>query len=349
MTDLNMHSIAREINLRAKTHSIGTLPEIRKDLKQLNRLPKDIFTPQTTFDTYAYHHGGRTEIQFNIGWEDISGIDELRHGIAFSLETSQTLPTIHILIPKIKLFNEFIHLYSEEYADMRMWHYQKEQRSTDYMPGPIPPELLRNRVFIFLGKRQPLEDLNYEVLLTDLDRLLPLYNYVESDGSLQPILTHKVDRFAFRPGCTIKPSSALANQVQRQLDINLRHNVLQEALKHRLEKQYGADNVGGDIPSGTGTFVDLVVRREEGYWFYEIKTAHSPRACIREALAQLLEYAFWPGAQEAVRLIIVGETVMDKDAAAYLSRLREQFSLPIEYEQIKPNNSSALAQGQTPS
>lgn len=349
MTDLNMHSIAREINLRAKTHAIGTLPEIRKDLKQLNRLPKDIFTSHTTFDTYAYHHGGRTEIQFNIGLEHISGIDELRHGIAFSLETNQTLPTIDILIPKIKLFNEFIHLYSEEYADMRMWHYQKNQRSTDYMPGPIPSELLRNHVFIFLGKRQPLEDLNYELLLTDLDRLLPLYKYVESDGSLQPILTHKVDRFSFRPGCTIKPTSALANQVQGQLDINLRHNVLQEALKHRLEEQYGADNVGGDIPSGAGTFVDLVVRREEGYWFYEIKTAHSPRACIREALGQLLEYAYWPGAQEAVRLIIVGETVMDKDAAAYLSRLREQFSLPIEYEQIKHNNSSALAEGQTPS
>lgn len=112
------------------------------------------------------------------------------------------------------------------------------------------------------------------------------------------------------------------------------HNELQEALYRWLVSLYGAEHVGTELPSGVGTSVDVVVCRTDGYWFYEIKTGHSPRACLREAVGQLLEYAFWPGAQEATRLIVVGETAMDKDAEEYLGRLKKRFALPIEYEQI---------------
>jgi hypothetical protein len=60
----------------------------------------------------------------------------------------------------------------------------------------------------------------------------------------------------------------------------------------------------------------------------------SARACIRQAIGQLLEYAFWPGGPEATRLIVVSETAIDKDGAEYLRRFKERFSLPIKYEQI---------------
>lgn len=335
MTNKDLRYIISEVNTRAKTHPIGLLQEMRKDLKDLKRLPtQNIFTSLTTFDEYAFHHGGRKELQFNIGFEHFDDIDELRHGVAFSLETNQALPSIDVLIPKVKLFNDFIQLYSEKYTDMRMWHYTRIGRSSDYMPTSISPELITNGVFIFLGKRQPLVQLDYEILLNDLDRLLPLYKYVESDGSLQPISAVTADSFKFRPGCTAKTSSTIVTQAQKELDINLRHNVLQEALHHRLTKEYGDENVGTELQSGVGTSVDVVVRQNDEFWFYEIKTAHSPRACLRQALGQLLEYAFWPGSQNASRLIIVGETALDEEGIRYLYTLRERFSLPIDYEQI---------------
>jgi hypothetical protein len=78
----------------------------------------------------------------------------------------------------------------------------------------------------------------------------------------------------------------------------------------------------------------VIVWQRNEYWFYEIKTAQSPRACLREAIGQLLEYAFWHGGQRATRLIVVGETAIDSDGLEYLDRLRMQFSLPIEYEHI---------------
>ena len=101
-----------------------------------------------------------------------------------------------------------------------------------------------------------------------------------------------------------------------------------------FRSRYGKENVGDEQQSGVGTKVDVVVRRRKGYWFYEIKTANSPRICLRQAIGQLLEYAFWPPTKEVARLIVVGQSAIDKDGREYLRRLNERFSLPIEYEQI---------------
>lgn len=335
MNRIDMKSIVSEVNARAKTHLVGQLQELRRKLKGLKRPPtQSIFTAATTFDRWAFHSGGRKEIQFNIGLEGGNNIDELRYGIAFSLETSRSLPSIDVLIPKVKLFNDFIQLYSDEYADMRMWHYERNKRSSDYTPTSIPSELVTNGVFIFLGKRQPLVRIDYELLLTDLDRLVPLYRYVESAGNLPPTLTVETDLFSFRPGFRAKATSATATQAQMELDISLRHNALQDALYHRLIEEYGSEKVGTEHPSGVGSRVDVVVCQDGEYWFYEIKTLHSPRACIRQALGQLLEYSYWPGSQNAARLIVVGETALDEDGRRYLHTLKQRFSLPIEYEQL---------------
>ena len=334
MNDCDIHAIAAELNTRSDDYAIGRLQELRKLIKNFSRRPgKHIFSDQTTDDDWAFHHGGRSELQFNIG-KDGSGGSMLRHGIAFSFETSQTLPTIEPLKPKVRLFNDFLHLYPDKYADMRMWHFDQKIRSDEYMPSRIPSERVKEGVFVFLGKRFPIDQLDYERILTDFDRLLPLYRYVESGGSLQPTSVSDDLPFSFTPGCTIKPGQTTARLAQDPIDVTLRHNVMQEALYNTLVSKYGADNVGTELSSGVGTRVDVVLRHSDSYWFYEIKTAHSPRACIREAIGQLLDYSYWPKAQEAVKLIVVGETPLDREGEAYLSLLNKRFSLPVEYEHI---------------
>jgi len=333
--NFDLSAIAAELNTRARVHPIGKLQDIRTDLKRLSRQPgQNIFSSQTIHKKWAFHHGGRSELQFNIGLEDLDEKAELRHGVAFSFETSRSLPSIDVLIPKVRLFNEFMRLYPELYADMRMWHYLENKRSNDYLPGPVPTEIVKKGLFVFLGSRQPIAQIDHEKVLLDLDRLLPLYRYVESSGDLQPISSPIESGFMFRSGASVKTSSTIANQVEKQLDIALRHNELQKVLYRRLVSEFGAKNVGTEHPSGIGTFIDVVVQQSKSYWFYEIKTAHSPRACIRQAIGQLLEYAFWPGAQEATRLVVVGETEIDHEGEEYLCSLKERFSLPIDYEQI---------------
>jgi len=329
-----MAELTVELNCRATHHPIGRLQEIRQEIKRLARpRTRQLFTSQTTMEDYAFHDGGRTELQFNIGFEVIDGEEYVRHGVAFSLEPSQTLPDITPLIPKISRFNEFLRNYPDEFGDLRMWHYVGGIRSSNYPPTSILPDIVTLGAFIFLGRLQPLAHPDCEVILNDFDRLLQLYQYVQTDNPY-PTITEPGGSFQFVPGCPIKPSVTVASLPQRELDIQLRHNELQRALYGYLEKRYGEGEVGTELGTGIGTRIDAVVRHGDHYWFYEIKTALSARACIREAMAQLLEYAFWPGAQEAERLIIVGEAILNADTHTFLARLRDRFSLPIYYQQF---------------
>jgi hypothetical protein len=248
---------------------------------------------------------------------------------------NRNLQEIDPLIPKIARFNEFLRDYPEELSDFRMWHYADGHRSSNHPPTAVAPEIVRPRVFVFLGRLQASAQPDIEQILDDFDRLLPLYRFVES-GEAYPTASQPLIGFRFSPGCSIKPSATSASVVARQLDIVLRHNDLQASLHTLLSARYGEEAVGTEQGTGTGsrTRIDIVLKVGIRYWFYEIKIASSARACIRDALAQLLEYSFWPGAQEAERLIIIGEPPLDAEAAAFLASLRKRFAVPIYYQQF---------------
>jgi hypothetical protein len=212
-----------------------------------------------------------------------------------------------------------------------MWH-DENWESPGTKPGPIPQELVSEGVFVFLGKRSS-DRIDYEFVLADFDRLFQLYYFVEGGGASHPITVPSVP-FVFCPGFSVKASSTTATQMSKQHEVDLIQNKLQVAMCRRLVSRYGAKNVGDEQQTGVGTKVDIVVRRRKEYWFYEIKTANSPRICLRQAIGQLLEYAFWPPTKEVTRLIVVGQSPIDKDGRDYLRRLNERFSLPIEYVQI---------------
>lgn len=331
---LDIAGVAATLNELASGHPIGQLQDIRKALKGFDRRPGDkIFSAQTIFTDWAFHHGGRTELQFNIGREESDAGEVLRHGIAFSFETNQTLPTIDVLVPKAGLFNDYLRSNPDDFGDMRMWHWYKS-RSPDRLPVPIPESLVAKGVFVFLGKCQPGELIDYELILSDFDRLLPLYRYVESGGAHEPIPLPAKTGFAFKAGCMPKLGAATATLAAKVLDLDLRHNLLQDKLAQRLIAEYGVENVSTEQPSGAGTRIDVVVRQKDQYWFYEIKTARSPRVCLREAVGQLLEYGYWPRGQDpvATRLVVVGESPLDADGGEYLHRLTNGFGLPLEYQ-----------------
>ena len=165
--------------------------------------------------------------------------------------------------------------------------------------------------------------------------MLPLYKYVESSGDAEPVTVVDTAPFQFKHGCTVKKLKATAQTRSDPLAVDLRHNFLPLRLYELLVSEFGASNVGTELPTGNGTRIDVVVKHGNGYWFYEIKTYHSPRACIRDAIGQLLEYSHWPKGIPADKLIVVGENPLDEDGAQYLATLRQLFALPIEYRQVQ--------------
>jgi len=338
-----MVAIAEELDKRAGSRPIGGLQELRKELKGLARLPTHhIFSSQTTFKEYAFHVGGRTELQFNIGFDSPDDEEMFRDGVAFSLEPSQSLPDIDVLVPKIKRFNDFLKCNPHEFTDFQMWHYDEGgDRSPNYPPTPIPAHLVRPNIFIFLGRLQTPDQIDYELILDDFDRLLSLYHFVEGTDDYPPTVQPK-GKFQFKPGCTVKAGSTNASVAEKQLDVNLRHNQIQQALHKHLVSVYGSPVVGTEIPSGTGGKIDVVVYHGGEFWFYEIKTAMSAEACILDGIAQILEYSYWPGAQEAEQLIIVGEPPLDEKSHAFVALLRKRFSLPLRYQQFDVNKGKLL-------
>jgi hypothetical protein len=329
---VSLTAIIQEIERRAQTREIGRLQEIRRTLKGHSRT-HSIFSRQSVFEErgFAFHDGGRTELQFNVGFDT----EGLRHGVAFSFEPSRALPRPEEkLIPSVRRFNEYLTLYPQQFADMSMWHWEADERGdSDHPPTPIQADLIRRGIFMFMGRMQPIDAIDYDLMLDDLDRLLPLYRFVEGSNSFPKLTEPTKGGFQFKPGCTMKLARTTGSLQERALNITLRHNELQKALYDHLSSLYGGDDVGTENDSADGQ-VDVILRLGKRFWFYEIKTAMSARACIRQALAQLLEYSFWPRAQEAGKLVIVGEPPFDPDAKLYLATLRKRFGLPIYYEQF---------------
>jgi len=68
MSGYDIHPIAEKLNALSGDYEIGGLQELRKSIKNFSRRPgRHIFSAQTTHDDWAFHHGGRSELQFNIG------------------------------------------------------------------------------------------------------------------------------------------------------------------------------------------------------------------------------------------------------------------------------------------
>lgn len=123
-------------------------------------------------------------------------------------------------------------------------------------------------------------------------------------------------------------------RVAKPIEVQYVHKAISKRLKSSLIKMYGAENVHDELPAGYGNNkIDMVVKIDDQYVFYEIKSYNSSRTSIREALGQLLEYSCWVDNINASKLVIVSQKLGDtEDAIKYISHLRDNFNLPIYFQ-----------------
>lgn len=82
-------------------------------------------------------------------------------------------------------------------------------------------------------------------------------------------------------------------------------------------------------------YIDLVAKTESNtFIFFEIKTAPNARLCIRQAIGQLMEYAFFPNCKNAEKLIVVGTGDKTDQIDCYIKNLNEKFNINIDYLQV---------------
>lgn len=340
----DLQSICEAINSAACSHDMGQFQAIRRYIHDKTGAMDKIFTAQTIDKKkgeWAFNWGGRTELQFNIGFEG-DDLDWFRFGVAFSLERSQALPNPLILKPRILKLNHYLERNHSRMEDLRFWYYIKGLRKPSFPSSlpvkPISEELICEGNFLFWGKIVPRATINIEEVLFLFDRLLNVYKYVEDRIDLEPLSIDLHDGFQFKAGCPTRVEETIRTIKASTKSIIQRHIKLQKVLHKILEERHEGNNVGAENDAGRGSRVDLVVREKGKYQYYEIKTGPCIKTCIREALAQLLEYSYWPGGNVAETMIVVSENYMTQDAKKFLEILRNTFHLPIHHQQLDLQN-----------
>ena len=110
------------------------------------------------------------------------------------------------------------------------------------------------------------------------------------------------------------------------------HQMIQSKLQDELIAKFGKENVWLEED-----FVDVKVETKNQLIYFEIKTDISPRSVIRQALGQILEYAYYPNrtAKQPTQLVIVGRTQLDAADESYLDQLCQKFKLPLSYRVVE--------------
>ena len=336
---VDLNAILRELNREAHRFEFGRLQEIRKQRRPLARRPTR-FPFRSTKREWAHHVGGRSELQFNVSSDD----GHLRWGVAISLQPSRSLPDPTVMYPKLARLNQFLEAHSEYLRNRGylMWEYRGDgknrTRSLDRAPQPVSAQLYEWGDFLFLGKHGSFEAFEADAVLRDLDWLLPVYQFVEFEPEEALPLLSEPGVFAFVPD---KPSSSQpvvsGTKVVRtpgETDVSRRHEFLQKALKRELNTESGVQ-VGTELKDGRGGYIDLVACRNGELEFYEIKTGASAKQCVRDAMGQLLEYAYRPPAIRPKQLFVAGEPAIDPDTRDYLGILQTELRIPIQYRRVE--------------
>lgn len=128
-----------------------------------------------------------------------------------------------------------------------------------------------------------------------------------------------------------KKVQRVVNSNFQSKEIKQLHRKIATALYQTLLQSTKKENIGCDLPNTDGTFIDMVRKEGQEYILYEIKTYTQLRKNIREAIGQLLEYAYWTRNKKIKEIVIVSEKTIDKKAKEYIDFLRSQFNMPIFY------------------
>jgi hypothetical protein len=177
---MNIKEITHKINELSLTGGFAfhNIQEIR--YKHINTRPRT-WSPFADFSVkndYAFHAGGRRELQFNIGKDYINGKSVFRYGYAFSLEMNKTLHN-----PKaefkdsINRFNKFLTSNPAFFSGFSLWYYEDKSFGKYYDDVKmIDDTIFKAGNFIFIGKYFEKEIV--EISINDIKTILKTFDYL---------------------------------------------------------------------------------------------------------------------------------------------------------------------------
>ena len=188
---------------------------------------------------------------------------------------------------------------------------------------PVTPEQMQA---IWLGEFKKFSQATKKLSVEPLSRFFELvYLTVKTTNTLGSVRSET-------PGGWMASDKAHIRSGTTATEVSADHAKMQRTLVTELGKQYGAKNVITEQDH-----IDVRVTTDSEDILFEIKADHSPAAVIRNAIGQLLEYAFLvpkPAGKRRMRLVIVGRNETNDAERRYVDRLKTEFRLPISYRTV---------------
>lgn len=254
------------------------------------------------------------EVNLNHGKEEDAFIFTInmsndRCAIIFENASKDASTTTWVFVAKMENYESCINLVFDYFTDYTL----SSKRHTLRTKTVNPPEKFKAEDYTFIDHD------NLGQWLKKLNKIL--------EQTAEP------SDITFVPGLHIPESSESRAGHGDTITTKHLHNQLMRRLYDRLCIEHGKDNVGTEIRTGTKR-IDCVVKGDDYYDIYEIKTAENPFDCVTEALGQLCQYAYLFCRDKIGKMVIVGAAETTKEVEQYLSTLRKNHSLQLYYMKV---------------
>ncbi|MEQ4488139.1 MAG: hypothetical protein AAC993_04855 [Dehalococcoides mccartyi] len=307
-------------------------------------------------DTYVSKHGfGHEEWLFNFNWllsgysdtdkqfykysflQPISKYYEAYIGKTFSILLYTLSPDmVPLIVAEIK--NAYIPNLKElawvkEQYQKNGWLESMQQQVTNLslsdalLKNPNPTEIANIRFLqedvIFY---EPMIQVPREHKIYSIRRYQPLlWNDGFQPAPTEPISTtppfNPEDDYSF-----LRSEQERTRAAQMSSVYDPHHIKLQNNLFRYLCTRYGRESVLYEHG-----FVDLTIIEPHKVTFIEIKTSLTAKGCVRLAIGQLMEYAYFPNGEKVDVLLVVGDARPSSGERQYISHIRKKYGLPIYY------------------
>lgn len=190
-----------------------------------------------------------------------------------------------------------------------------------------------SKVLEVFNLRYRLEDLELDSFRTPIDKECPffnkytrynIYNVLDEEISFSKPKTYL--------GKTPNTDSYTRTTKGGTKQITPEHAFIQKVLISKLCNEYPNGQIKPEE-----NYIDVLVETSEERILFEVKSDLNPRRVIRDALTQLLEYAFYtPNPKQLkTKLVIVGRCKLETNDEAYVKHLIHKYNIPISYRQEK--------------
>ncbi len=176
------------------------------------------------------------------------------------------------------------------------------------------------------------------------NRFLPYH----VDDNLLKILTGSLPehKFVFKAGIAKNTKSFTRRQEAKESTVARLHSDITDDLINYLRPDYTVlkKNLSVEICEFGANKADVVLKeKNNSYTIIEVKTSSNARKNIREALGQLLDYAYWYNNFKINSLIIIAPSALNVSEKEAFVRLKAALNVNLQYWQYKKGDEEKFA------